>query len=189
MIYTLCIDTDMIPQFLQILPPKKSLQNLPQKIHPAPLFVKVPMAEAQDEVPKPSGPVSTARTVPAHRRPRAKGKSKAEAADWLSDAPYAGEEVLKHLETVDNGGPGTWDLERFDDSFGNWEVFFLVVYGGWGEVGIKELDWELQSHIFHRFSSGKFHNSSWLGNLVYGWSAGILFVLWNDQTWFLLSFG
>ena len=93
-------------------PQKKTTKSSPNFIQLR-FLVEVPMAEAQDEVPKPSGPVSTARTVPAHRRPRAKGKSKAEAADWLSDAPYAGEEVLKHLETVDNGGPGTWDLERF----------------------------------------------------------------------------
>ena len=94
----------------------------------------VPMAEAQDEVPKPSGPVSTARTVPAHRRPRAKGKSKAEAADWLSDAPYAGEEVLKHLETVDNGGPGRsavmyshfWMLRRVQRGYACFDAYSRI---------------------------------------------------------------
>eukprot|EP00438_Fugacium_kawagutii_P011044 Skav217111 [mRNA] locus=scaffold1627:209226:211748:- [translate_table: standard] len=56
------------------------------------------MAEPNDEVPKPTGPVSTART--------GKAKNSETATDWLSDAPFAGEEVLKHLETPDNGGPG-----------------------------------------------------------------------------------
>ena len=133
------------------------------------------MAEAQDEVPKPSGPVSTARTVPAHRRPRAKGKSKAEAADWLSDAPYAGEEVLKHLETVDNGGPGTWDLEVF---FFLEEDFFVELKGKLE----KKRGGDLQSNIVSKES---FIMLDW-GNSVYPLSEGIVCVFWNDQTWFFL---
>lgn len=34
----LCIDTDMIPQLLQILPPQKKQQKASPKMHPAPLF-------------------------------------------------------------------------------------------------------------------------------------------------------
>lgn len=97
----------------------------------------VPMAEPSDEVPKPSGPTTAARTVPAqtYRRPRAKGKPKnAEATDWLGDAPFAGEEVLKHLETTDNGGPGKsavmyshfWMLRRVQRGYACFDAYARI---------------------------------------------------------------
>ncbi|CAK9080551.1 Copia protein [Durusdinium trenchii] len=100
----------------------------------------VPTTDSSDAagvgaVPKPTGP-PPGRTVPqVTRRPRAKGKPKnAEAVDWLSDAPYAGEEVLQHLETADNGGPGRsavmyshfWMLRRVQRGYACFDAYARI---------------------------------------------------------------
>ena len=76
--------------------------------------------------------VQRARSVPV-RRPRAKGKAQ-EAVDWLSDAPCAGEEVLEHLETADNGGPGRsavmhshfWMLRRVQRGYACFDAYARI---------------------------------------------------------------
>ncbi|CAJ1374520.1 unnamed protein product [Effrenium voratum] len=96
----------------------------------------VPFAEPRDEVPKPSGAASVQRTVtaPVQRKPRAKGKPKTEAVDWLTDAPCANEEVLQHLETADNGGPGRsavmhshfWMLRRVQRGYACFDAYARI---------------------------------------------------------------
>lgn len=83
-----------------------------------------------------AGTVDTAqraRTVPVRRR--AKGKARSlEAVDWLSDAPCAGEEVLEHLETADNGGPGRsavmhshfWMLRRVQRGYACFDAYARI---------------------------------------------------------------
>ncbi|CAE6930854.1 PSMD12 [Symbiodinium natans] len=74
-----------------------------------PAFV-VPFDTEHESVPQVRSTASEGRTVPLpssaqQRKAKAKGKKSA-AVDWLGDAPYASDEVLRHLENSDNGGPG-----------------------------------------------------------------------------------
>ena len=74
-----------------------------------PAFI-VPFDTEMESVPSVQNTASANRTVPfpsaQQRKTRVKGAKKTAAVDWLADAPYAGEEVLHHLENSDNGGPG-----------------------------------------------------------------------------------
>ncbi|CAE7196981.1 GIP [Symbiodinium sp. CCMP2592] len=74
-----------------------------------PAFI-VPFDTEMESVPSVQNTASANRTVPfpsaQQRKARVKGAKKTAAVDWLADAPYAGEEVLHHLENSDNGGPG-----------------------------------------------------------------------------------
>jgi len=88
-----------------------------------PAFI-VPFDTEMESVPSVQNTASANRTVPfpsaQQRKTRVKGAKKTAAVDWLADAPYAGEEVLHHLENSDNGGPGRsavmhshfWMLQR-----------------------------------------------------------------------------
>lgn len=74
-----------------------------------PAFI-VPFDTEMESVPSVQNTASANRTVPIpsaqQRKGRVKSAKKTAAVDWLADAPYAGEEVLHHLENSDNGGPG-----------------------------------------------------------------------------------
>ncbi|CAE6913568.1 unnamed protein product [Symbiodinium natans] len=103
----------------------------------------VPFALAEkDEIPKTAASTvdPSMRTLPtgaSQRKGRTRPKSQKdqkEAVDWLSDAPFAGEEVLQHLKTVDNGGPGRsavmhshfWMLRRVQRGYACFDAYARI---------------------------------------------------------------
>jgi len=100
--------------------------------------------EEKDEIPKtqPTTVDPNMRTLPtgtgvSQRKGRARAvpkTQKEEAIDWLSDAPFAGEEVLQHLQTVDNGGPGRgavmhshfWMLRRVQRGYACFDAYARI---------------------------------------------------------------